>query len=151
MLPLNSYTVVNVVVCIICLVGILGCSAEPTGLPIEGTVHLDGQPLSAGTLLLKSNSDPGQPPHTTRISEGRFAFSAETGPDAGPYSARVNLDEPSVEEIVLVAERDPRAAANQFRVAMGSPNAANNPLTVAVDIDPATTLVLELKSEKPGR
>jgi hypothetical protein len=61
---------------------------EPAGLPLAGTVRVDGRPLKSGTLILFPYGD-GKTITTVSASEtirnGRFAIPRATGPPPGKY------------------------------------------------------------------
>lgn len=94
----------------------IGCArTDDVRIDASGFVNIDGQPAPNGTLVLTPKAS-GQMPVASRITEGQFAFNAETGPLPGEYTARFNPDEPSIEEISAAASDDLRAAAKKFNV-----------------------------------
>src|SRR5690606_18353609 len=84
-------------------------------IALRGQLSVDDQVPTSGTLILTPVSQ-RQSPVTAIVDRGAFAFTRETGPYPGQYSARFNRDEAAIEEIIETAELDPRLAARQFHV-----------------------------------
>lgn len=63
-------------------------------IPLRGTVQSGSAPLRAGAIsLLPEQGHPG-PAVTTLIAQGRFEFTRETGPVAGPHRVIVQASLP---------------------------------------------------------
>ena len=72
-----------------------GCSGGgPDRIPLRGTVQVAGQPLSAGSISLMPAKGHGGPAATTSIAAGRYEFTRENGPAAGPHRVIVRLTTP---------------------------------------------------------
>ena len=72
-----------------------GCSGGgPDRIPLRGTVQVGGQPLPAGSISLVPAKGRSGPAATTSIAAGRYAFTRENGPVAGPYRVIVRLNTP---------------------------------------------------------
>ena len=70
-----------------------GCGQTSDGLgriPISGTVTMDGQSLSSGSLSLTPQSS--GPACGTSIRDGKFDIPKNRGPVAGIYNARITID-----------------------------------------------------------
>jgi hypothetical protein len=56
---------------------------------ISGMVHLDGQPLGEGAILLEPSNPEAGPPVGAVIRRGAFAIARDQGPVPGTYQVRI--------------------------------------------------------------
>jgi hypothetical protein len=73
---------------------IAGCGGEsgPKRVSVSGTVEHAGQPLAKGSVSYLPTA--GGPAATTGIVDGRYEFTSETGPVAGPQQVVVRSAAP---------------------------------------------------------
>ncbi|AGA25519.1 hypothetical protein [Singulisphaera acidiphila] len=65
--------------------------ADPyTRVAVAGTVTLDGNPLSEGTIQLDPAADTKGPTAAGEIHQGKFAIDKTQGPVAGKYLVRIS-------------------------------------------------------------
>ena len=72
---------------------VCGCTGtEPKGVAVSGTVTLDGQPVTSGSITLlptDKESKAGSPGGV--VKDGAFQIPAEAGPTPGKYKAVVQV------------------------------------------------------------
>jgi hypothetical protein len=133
---------------ILSFLGNAGCSGrDAMRIDASGFVNIKGQPVPSGTLVLTPKVS-GRMPVASRIVDGQFAFDTETGPRPGEYSARVNTDEATIEEISTAAAEDPRAAERQFNLSHSSSSinraATKRETSVVIGEGPGQTIKIDL-------
>ena len=76
-------------------------------IPVHGTVHFpEGQATSGAISLLPEPGHHG-PAATAAIDQGRFEFTEEDGPVAGPHLVIVQLDPPTKAELLAGQAQHP--------------------------------------------
>ena len=71
---------------------LVGCSGGgPERIPLRGTVEVGGQPLADGSISLMPAKGHSGPSATTSIAAGRYEFTRENGPTAGPHRVIVRV------------------------------------------------------------
>lgn len=84
-------------VCVACLVGLsVGCGgqADPFDrVPVEGTVTIDGAPLSRGTIRFIPDESTTGPKVALPVVDGSFRGDRMVGPVAGGHRIEVEPDE----------------------------------------------------------
>ena len=78
----------------LCVGGILvsllsGCGPATKRKPLEGTVTLDGEPLSEGTVRFLPRSGTGGPAAGGKITDGRFEIDRDRGAFAGTFRVEI--------------------------------------------------------------
>ena len=69
-----------------------GCRQKMTErLSVEGTVTLQGDLITSGTIAFLPSGDIQGPSAGTEITDGQYHIPARSGPVAGPYMARINI------------------------------------------------------------
>jgi hypothetical protein len=87
----------RVILFVLALSVVVGCSDGPQRMPVKGTVNLDGQPLATGSLLmtpLKSGPVAG-----CDIKDGQFEMSSERGPGPGDYRVEITAYRPTGKKV----------------------------------------------------
>lgn len=73
--------------------GFIGCGGGPppgpTRAAVEGTVSLDGEPLSEGVIRFRPTDGNEGPLSVAAIEFGRFSFAADVGPIIGSHSVEI--------------------------------------------------------------
>ncbi len=89
-------TLLRTSVCLAALSIIIGCGGGegPERIVVSGKVERGGQPLgNASISYLPADGHQG-PAATTGIVDGRYSFTAESGPVAGPHQVVIRLSAP---------------------------------------------------------
>jgi len=87
---------------------LVGCSGGgPDRIPLRGTVQVGAQPLSTGSISLLPAVGHRGPAATTSIAEGRYEFTRENGPTAGPHRVIVQLS--TADKAAMLSEASGRA------------------------------------------
>ncbi|MEM6474003.1 MAG: hypothetical protein AAF802_30920, partial [Planctomycetota bacterium] len=74
-----------------------GCSeATPGGVPVAGTVMVDGEPLSGAVITFEPKEGTGGPAASVPVFDGTFEVTADAGLHAGTFVVRVSLLPPEV-------------------------------------------------------
>lgn len=69
-----------------------GCEEQSGGrVPIQGTVTLDGEEVSIGSISLRPAAGHAGPAAGTDILDGEYSIPAKTGPATGAYLARITI------------------------------------------------------------
>jgi hypothetical protein len=80
---------------IIPLLVAVGCGSAadgPARVAVQGTVELDGQPLTAGTIRFVPTGSAAGPKTSVEIENGEFRLPAEVGPVIGQH--RIEIEAP---------------------------------------------------------
>lgn len=73
-----------------------GCGGgRPGGVPVEGTVTVDGVPLEAGTISFLPDGDTPGPKVAAAVTDGRFRLPAAAGPPGGLYRVEIVAESPA--------------------------------------------------------
>lgn len=82
------------------LVASLGCSPENSlgRQPISGTISVNGQPLSLGSILFAPN-DPGGVSSGAEIENGTYSIPAHQGLTTGSYTVRIYATDEEAEQV----------------------------------------------------
>jgi len=73
----------------ICVLVVTGCDKASSRFAIEGTVTLDGQPLSEGGIVFLPQQGTKGPMSGGEISNGKFFVSTDKGAFAGKFRVEV--------------------------------------------------------------
>ena len=76
-------------VCVVCLLVLAGCGQGSQRQSLEGTVTLDGQPLSEGSITFRPQEGTSGPTAGGKISEGHFRILPEQGTFAGTFRVEI--------------------------------------------------------------
>ena len=74
-----------------------GCGSKFERYPLEGTVNLDGQPLS-NCMVIFAPCDAGASGATGMVVDGRFAIRQDSGATPGKYNLIFTEIQPDLEE-----------------------------------------------------
>lgn len=135
MIQIASQRLVRVLM--IALVCCPGCGG-PAKLAVEGTVTLDGQPLSEARILFVPTAE-GQKKTSCLVKGGTFRLLADVGLLPGRYLVEIVDDPPDVDPDLPAAEREPRRLLPEVY-------ATATPLQVEVDEHGAGDFDFELTS-----
>lgn len=71
----------------------IGCGgdAERGRVPLHGSVYVEGERVTEGSISLLPAQGHSGPAASTSITNGQYAFTKETGPTAGPHRAVVGV------------------------------------------------------------
>ena len=72
-----------------CLMVLAGCGQGSRRQSLEGTVTLDGQPLSEGSITFRPQQGTSGPTAGGKISEGCFSISPDAGTFAGTFRVEI--------------------------------------------------------------
>lgn len=115
----------------------LGCG-KPAKHAAQGTVTLDGEPLSEARILFVPTAE-GQKKTGCLVKNGTYRLLAEVGLLPGSYQVQIVDDPPDVDPDLPAAEREPRRL-------LPAVYATATPLQVEVDEQGAGDFDFELKS-----
>lgn len=71
-----------------------GSTTGPARFPIRGTVRIGSVPASEGQVRFVPSQGHTGPVAATSIRDGRYEFSAEEGPTAGPHDVSIVVQRP---------------------------------------------------------
>jgi hypothetical protein len=91
-----------------------GCSSEPERFAIEGSVSLDGKPLSNCLLVFRSlNSSESTLSATAIVSEGKFEVAKQNGLVEGDYLVVFTEIQPDLDEYEAARTAGSKNALNK--------------------------------------
>src|SRR5688572_15059983 len=106
----------------------LGCTGN-SAVPLRGTVTLDGQPVTGGSIVFMPQMA-GGPKAAAAIENGAYSIPAAQGVKPGKYRVEVSWHKPTGRKI---PSADPGMTADETREAI--PAKYNSNSTLLVDLD----------------
>ena len=76
---------------------LIGCGggSGPQRVAVSGKVERSGQPMWGSSISFLPAEGHDGPAATANIEEGRYAFSRDNGPTAGPHRVLIRINSPS--------------------------------------------------------
>jgi len=143
---------VTIAPCLFILIVIaIGCdSSDPRGerVSVEGTVTLDGKPISAARILFMSEGgDAGTLKASGAIKDGVFSITKETGPVVGMNRVEIHPQAVELEELEAARKKNPRKRVSTDVVSIPKKYGTSSELTADVKADATTNkFTFELKT-----
>lgn len=85
----RSLTCIGLIVTVV----FAGCGDSSGRVAVSGSVSVNGQPLSRGSILFEPNMGTSGAKSAGKIADGRFSIPRESGPWVGEYTIRIYADE----------------------------------------------------------
>jgi len=76
--------------CCVALLALIGCSGESDRQSLEGTVTLDGEPLSEGAITFRPMPGTEGPTAGGPIRDGQFSIASDQGTFAGTFRVEIS-------------------------------------------------------------
>jgi len=100
-------------ICLALMFVVLGCGGRqgPKRVAVHGTVTRAGEPLQQGAIRLLPDEGHRGPAAFTAIEQGRFEFSREDGPVAGPHRLVISIEADNKARLIADQSGGPGAKA----------------------------------------
>lgn len=132
--------------CAMIVVCLIGCgSSGPPRAAISGTVTLDGEPVSEGTIAFLPAADTKGASTGTEIKEGKYSISSANGPTYGKYKVQIHWSKKTGKQIEVGSPAPPGTMKDEVIEAI--PAKYNTESTVEKEVKSAKE-VFDFKLDK---